>query len=365
MTLGAGRAARRRLGRGVVQAYAMFAFVALLAVVSLAVDFGRVQLVKTQLQTCADATALAAASAYAETHDVTYATNAATAVFAGDKDLDGLAGDPVVTMTAGTWNQTSRTFSSTYAPGLSAVQITVARTAANGNAVPLVFGKMVGKSTCDVRATAVAITVVDDAASTTVSATGSLYLAGLPAGGSTAFGDTTYNANPNQVTAIDVVPGTWVSFTNTSGSCSILPGTTPYVNANGESTRPLHHGQNQDGANWGIGPENGIADAIIPGAALTGIFVTDTSPATLTAPTRVRDWGNASLANQASYTDLQTREPFLIGTGATTGGQTKQFLVPPGATKLYLGVWDGVANYNNGGSFSTTVRLSHTSMLVW
>src|SRR4051812_37049384 len=60
--------------RGMVLAYACVAMVALLLVCSLAVDFGRVQLVKTELQRAADAAARHAATGISDGTAVSKAT---------------------------------------------------------------------------------------------------------------------------------------------------------------------------------------------------------------------------------------------------------------------------------------------------
>jgi hypothetical protein len=49
---------------------------------------------------------------------------------------------------------------------------------------------------------------------------------------------------------------------------------------------------------------------------------------------------------------------FFIGDGLTGNGTgtVQQFVIPAGATRLYLGSADGAgANYNNSGSFSVSV----------
>ena len=53
---------------------------------------------------------------------------------------------------------------------------------------------------------------------------------------------------------------------------------------------------------------------------------------------------------------------FFIGNGLTgdtaagdLGGQVQQFVVPAGATRLFLGTSDGYEWNNNGGAFNVTV----------
>ena len=93
------------------------------------------------------------------------------------------------------------------------------------------------------------------------------------------------------------------------------------------------------------------------------MFVTNTSPDQNPAPAAV-DWTDAAHANQASYTDIKTQQPFLIGDGKTTGGTVQTFLVPPGATKLFLGIWDGTQYSNNSGTVTGTLNVQQKVMLV-
>ena len=247
--------------------YSSLALVFFLGVASLAVDFGRVQTIKQDLQRSADATAMAAMNAYAESgYSVSAASTAAYTMILQNPVDAGSGKTPTATLVAGTWNRTTRTFSTAFAPGLPAVSVRMSRTAANNNAVPLTFGKAVGMAAVDTAATAIAVLVDNAATNVTVPGVANLFLAGLPAGTSSPWGDTYANAAPYQMSGIAVVPGTWVTVTNTGGLTNILPGTLGNYGPNGEAGRPLHHGENQDHTNWNIGPENGMADAIIPAA---------------------------------------------------------------------------------------------------
>jgi len=54
----------------------------------------------------------------------------------------------------------------------------------------------------------------------------------------------------------------------------------------------------------------------------------------------------------------------MIGTGVTTGGAVRQFQVPAGATRLYLGLWNGFDYANNGGTIKGTVTVQPYVQLV-
>ena len=135
--------------------YAMFAMILLMGFTSLAVDWGRVETAKTELQNATDA-----AARYASTglNDSTYATKAINA--AANNYVDG---SPLVLtsgdVTAGTWNSVTRAFT----PGgstMNAVRVKGHRTAAGGNAVPLLFARAIGRSTCDINTTSIATQAV-------------------------------------------------------------------------------------------------------------------------------------------------------------------------------------------------------------
>jgi Flp pilus assembly protein TadG len=150
------RRPRQRRRHGMVLVYAVVLLVVFCAFVSLGVDWGRVQLCKTELSVAADAAARAAA---AQLPDVS-AAQAAAVDYAGYNQADGTgvvlgAGD----IEFGSWDSSTRTFtalSGAAQSGANAVRVTARRTAAGGNAVNLTFGRIVGQNTCDVHAVSIA-----------------------------------------------------------------------------------------------------------------------------------------------------------------------------------------------------------------
>lgn len=124
---------------------------AMLGMVSLAVDWGRAQTAKTELQDAVDAAARYAAQGLA---DGTYLTKAQSAASQNSVDGSALAiqsGDVQV----GNWNTTSRTFTANGTPS-NAVRVTGYRNATRGNAVPLVFGRIIGMNSVAVTASSIA-----------------------------------------------------------------------------------------------------------------------------------------------------------------------------------------------------------------
>ena len=143
--------------RGVAAFYSILILIALLAICSLAVDLGRVQVVKTELRRGADAAARAAASALPDVDETArLAKNYAQANSADGQSILLVESEDVQ---LGTWNAWTRTFSTLTGSSRSradAVRVTLRRSASRGNAVPLFFGRFIGVSGIDVPASAVA-----------------------------------------------------------------------------------------------------------------------------------------------------------------------------------------------------------------
>lgn len=137
---------------GFTAVYGVLCLFAMFALASLAVDWGRVQLVRTELQRAADAASRAALSQLSA--GTTAVQNAAVAFGANNSaDSTSVVIDPVNDVEFGDWNSATRTFTTLpNTTGADAVRVTARRTAARGTAVPLVFGAIVGARTCDVSA---------------------------------------------------------------------------------------------------------------------------------------------------------------------------------------------------------------------
>jgi hypothetical protein len=191
-----------------VLVYAAIMMVALVAFASLAIDFGRVQTVKTQLLRAADASARAAAVSFL-TSGVSAAQSTAVAMAAANKaDESSITIDPNNDVDFGTWNSTLRTFSPLSGASRSAanaIRVWCRRTSATGNPVRLSFAGVVGFSTMDVRASAISVATVTGGGVvglTSVSLSGAAYLdaydssiAPYSAGGADSNGRVASNGN--------------------------------------------------------------------------------------------------------------------------------------------------------------------------
>jgi len=153
---GEGRRPRDR--RGMAMIYVVLIMLVLVGFVSLAVDVGRVNLARGQLRVGADASARAAASAVRDSHDEARARGVQYAA------ANTCMGTPIVVdgatdITIGHWDRETRVFtpltpSSARRP--NAARVWAYRTSARNGPIPLVFGKLIGVPTFDVRATATA-----------------------------------------------------------------------------------------------------------------------------------------------------------------------------------------------------------------
>lgn len=139
--------------RGNVATLFAIAASALLGTAALAVDAGSLFVLKSRLQGAADAAALAAVS---ELPDEDAA--AAAALDYAAKNMDTATHGTVLTSTGvelGQWNPATRTFSPGASPA-TAVRVSLARSAANGNPAPTHFAKVLGFDEVDVVAQSVA-----------------------------------------------------------------------------------------------------------------------------------------------------------------------------------------------------------------
>ena len=216
----------------------------LIAFVSLGVDWGRVQLAKTQLQRAADAAARAAAANISG--GTTVSQNSAVS-YAAQNLVNGTATtlNPVADFDFGTWDTSTRQFTVCSQAAANAVRIRLSRTAAKGNAIPLVFAQLLGQSTCDVHVQVVArvkpggygivglnfISMSGNSSDSYWSPTG--YVAGGQHGAIASNGNITLSGS-SQISG-DAHPGIGMSVNNpgkVSGSTTPLTTTLSYPNGN-------------------------------------------------------------------------------------------------------------------------------------
>jgi hypothetical protein len=127
--------------------------VGLMGMAALVIDIGYLLWIKTKLQATADGTALAAAQELPDEGN-TQAVAVEYVVY-NEGDATPLGVGAVV---VGHWNSVDLTFEAGGIP-TDAVQVTVARSEANGNPVSLWFARVLGIEEADVGATAIAVRV--------------------------------------------------------------------------------------------------------------------------------------------------------------------------------------------------------------
>jgi len=200
------------------------------------------------------------------------------------------------------------------------------------------------------------------AVSTTVSGKASPYLAGMPPGSTCCLNesppnDTAPEESPVQVFGIPLTPGTVLTFSVSGGvNNEALPPTDP-PDGGVFFTSPF---TGLPGTDQG----NGIARMNAPVNALVGVFLDDGVPSASPAPPGL-DFSDAGLGTAFGQLCPGLKQPFFIGDGLTGRGTgaPQQFVVPAGATRLFLGTVDGFDWNTNSGAFSVLVT-STTPMSI-
>ncbi len=347
--------------RGMSLIYIAMSMVVLCAFASLAVDLGRVQLAKTELRRAADSAARYAAMSIPDGTSIVIA-NAKDA--ANDNTADGTT---VVLKNSdiefGTWSITNKTFTvltGSARSGANAIRITTRRTAATSNAVPLSFGQILGKPSCDVTAQSIAMYSAAVNVSLNVPATSCPWLAGAANGTSANVGNPHNNpdyapaACPKLMSGVPLTAGQALQFDSINGGAGNDPAMASFT--------PDGNPNDVQG-NWS-GAENGLSNMLCPLNSVVGVFLDDNVPSTQGSPPATLDF---STSTNRDFTTLspQIRQIFFIGDGLKNDGTTKQgFIVPNGATRLYIGTMDGWEWNNNYGSFTTTVTRPEQVQLV-
>ena len=320
-------------------AYSIIALIGLVGFCSLAVDLGRAQVAKIELQRAADDVAR-----YAVRGIVTSTVAANAEAAAADNLVDGsplsvLAGDVIT----GTWDSNANTFTAGgFTP--NAVRVNAYRIQSRGTAIPMLFAKIIGQSTIDVQASSIAIYTAGSSTTVVAPSSGDPWLAGMPSG-TTANGYDTAPANsPALVNGVTLLPGAVLNFSFT-GHASYYPGTQPF---------------DPDGnTGWIInnyaGTEHGMSQLYAPLAGVVGVFLDNTQPDLAGALPPNLDF-TSTASRDFSTLAPQLRQPFFIGNGLREDGTTLQnFVVPTGATRLFLGIMDGQQWSDNAGSLTSSI----------
>jgi hypothetical protein len=332
--------------------------------VSLAVDVGRVQVVKTELRQAADAAARAGAGAMEA--GIPFGRSEAVK-YAAKNNADGT---PVVLNSTediqfGKWDSSTKTFEVLTGSALdkaNACRVLARRTDARGNAVPLIFMKLLGRSSCDVNAESIAMLIPSINVNETVLATANPLLAGMPPGTVASnpnphrnpdiAGDPTTStpkASPKGVSGIPVNEGAHFTFDSIDGTARHDPNL-PYFDPDGQMSDIGHNNPTTNHSNNYSSQfynEHGIADMLAPINSLVGVFLSDEQPNLSSAPDNLKF--NTETSRDFAELKPKLKQLFWIGDGKNSDGIQQNFIAPEGATRLMLATWDFYEWNNNAG----------------
>ena len=107
------------------------------------------------------------------------------------------------------------------------------------------------------------------------------------------------------------------------------------------------------------GSEHGITNIIAPLNSMVGVFL-DNNPADDSSDSNYAGTPpgldfSGQTARDYTTLDPQLSQSFYVGTGQTSSNVQQTIVVPPNATRLYLGTMDGHEWSNNVGGFSATI----------
>lgn len=168
------------------------------------------------------------------------------------------------------------------------------------------------------------------------------WLAGMPAGSTASNGDVAPAESPVLVPGLTLSAGQVLTF-GVTGSVSHVPSPSGLGPDGGVFTSHL------------AGAQNGIATLTAPFDSLIGVFLDAAQPDSSTAPPGLNF---STLGTSFASLSPLLKQPFFIGDGLTgTGtGAVQDFVVPSGATRLFLGTMDQFGWFDNSGSFNVTVN---------
>jgi Flp pilus assembly protein TadG len=374
---------QRRRGVGLILVIMILG--ALLGICSLAVDYGRAVVVKTELRRAADAAARAAVANLSAGN--TAAINAAVAELSSNQNLAD--GQPVVLVTGSDIQFINWTSSSSYsvvanASQANAVRVYCRRVASRGTAVNLFFANIIGVPSVDVTAFSTAY-LNTQTTTQFVSTYSNPWLAGEPLGTQGSQHDPGWDgqdvnkehpwefdiAGPNGGSnsagepyespvqmSITVQPGANITVTNVSGTGGNDWTAGAVATADGNQSGTYYN--YDDAASDGVS-EHGMADSTMPLNSLNAVFLTNNLPDNQTVPPTT-DFSTQSERDYTTYAP-QLQQVFYVGTGTTSTGAQQSFTVPTGATQLYLGTMDGWEWSNNIGGYTATITQTYIQLV--
>jgi Flp pilus assembly protein TadG len=390
MLNGAGHLAQNRRSQsrhpsGIALVYIVVMMSTLMALCSLGLDVAHIQLVNTELQRAADAAARAGILQLA--NGTTATTTAATTVATENTVDDQLIASGQVSVQLLNWTSSSNYTVVATAALANAVRVTVT------DNVPFFFANMIGFHTHVASRSSTAEQIVQTSTQF-VSTLSNPWLAGEPTGTQGSQPDPAWEGqgvNPEHPWQYDIAGpnGGYNSYgepyaSPVQASITVTPGATITLSnvvgqGNNDFTQSAEYDATgndngysanyDDAASKGVA-EHGIADATMPLNAVNAVFLgssvpdSNTPPPTLDFSTQAeRDYTAGTNNGQAELNGEfapQLQQVFYVGNGQTSTAAQESFIVPAGATRVFLGTMDGWEWSNNSGGF--TVTITQTSI---
>lgn len=334
--------------------YALAILGTLFGVSSLAIDFGRVQVARTEARNAATAAARYGAMMLPN------GSNAAIAGAINSARENKIDGQPLELNAAqdvevGYWDTNTRTFTKNVA-NPNAVRVIARRTTKRGNPVPTIFARAIGLANIDINEDAIAMLKPTVKITYDIPATASPYLAGMPIGTKSSLNhpnmgipgrrpDIAGQESPIDATGLGIKPGEALTFNNIAGGANndiswderFMPdGNLSWMTGNDTQVN---------------GGELGKSNMYAPINALVGVFLSDQDPRNMPLPETLDFRSDAS----RDFAELRPKlnQVFFIGDGKRSNGEPQRFIVPEGATRFYLANWDGYEWNNNVGMRTT------------
>lgn len=162
----------------------------------------------------------------------------------------------------------------------------------------------------------------------------------------------------------DLAPGSSIILEGISGEATYLNS-----NANDDNTNTADGKASFLVAN-GVAPAssvpsnsaNGMSNTRAPIGAVMAVFLTDSAPTTGSVPNTL-DFGTAASRDYTSISP-KVKQVFYIGDGKRSTGETQSIVIPPGATRMFIGMMDAWQWNDNSGNFKTKLYSRSKIYLV-
>lgn len=359
----AGSAAEYRHGVSLI--YTTVALAVLLGFAVLAVDSGRLILAKAQLQDAADS-----AARYAAIGLVSSSTPAATAqqhavaVLSQFRVDGGALASSNYTVTVGTWNEGDRKFTAnTFNP--NAVKVDLAFTLAEGGR-PKLFATALGSNATGILRSSSIATASVGSQQFEPPASGNLWLSTAAAGTVNKnfrndashvwdYAGSEGNARQSpleiELDNLSLKPGDALSFEGLSGT-AIYVENGGQNSADGLQSYIVQLGKTSP-STVPTNSYNGMSNVRAPIGAIMAVFLNDNPSSSGSAPSCL----DFNTSTQRDYSTLspQLKQVFFVGDGKRTNGEVQRIVVPPGATRVFIGMMDAWQWNDNVGNFKFNV----------